>query len=236
MQEKNKTIGILGGLGPKATAYLLELIIQRTDAPKDQDNIDLFIINRATTPDRTAYIMDSSKQSPLPQILKDISCLEKNEVDAVAIACNTSHYFSKEIKKHLCIPFIDMIEETVKKAKKDHHKKIGIMATTGTITGQIFQKALERENIGFVVPSEEFQTKIMHIIYDNVKANRPVEWNVFQEIIDMFISLECDGIILGCTELSVIKFEHGLGDFYIDSSEALADAIIDFSGKKKKRE
>lgn len=234
MHPNNNTIGLLGGLGPKATAYLLELIIKRTEASCDQEHADLFIINRASTPDRTAHILDPTKPSPLPQILEDLTCLEKNGVKAVAIACNTSHYFSEEIRDHLHIPFIDMIEETVKKVKKEGRKKIGIMATSGTIAAQIFQKALKAKSIPFVIPSEEFQKKIMHIIYNNVKANRPVEWEMFEEIISMFQQLDCDAVILGCTELSIIKFDHGLDDFYIDSSEALADAIIEYSGKRKK--
>lgn len=234
MYTNDNTIGILGGLGPKATAYLLELIIKRTEASCDQQHVDLFIINRASTPDRTAHILDPTKPSPLPQILKDLSLLEKNGVKAVAIACNTSHFFTSEIKQHLRIPFIDMIDVTVKKAKESGHKKIGIMATSGTVTAEIFQKALEAESIPYVVPSQEYQSKIMHIIYENVKANRPVEWNLFEEIIRMFKEESCDGVILGCTELSIIKFDHGLGDFYIDSSEALADAIIEYSGKTKK--
>lgn len=234
MHSNNNTIGVLGGLGPKATAYLLELIIKRTEASCDQEHVDLFIINRASTPDRTAHILDSGKPSPLPQILEDLACLEKNGVKAVAIACNTSHYFESEIKQHLHIPFIDMIEETVKKAKKAGRKKIGIMATSGTLSAQIFQKALQVESISYVVPSDEFQQKIMHIIYENVKANNPVEWELFEEIILMFRQLDCDAVILGCTELSIIKFDYGLDDFYIDSSEALADAIIESAGKKKR--
>ena len=59
-----KTLGILGGMGPMATAYLLELIIQMTDAKTDQDHLRVALLNNPQVPDRTAHILTTP--SPLP--------------------------------------------------------------------------------------------------------------------------------------------------------------------------
>lgn len=228
--HKKKTIGIIGGMGPMATSYLFELIIKMTDAKKDQDNIDLIIMNRASIPDRTAFLKGESSESPLPHIINEIKKLEKCDVDAFAIACNTSHYFAKEIVKSTNLKFINMIEETVKKASSRKVKKIGLMVTTGTLQTKLYQNMLESYDIDYEVPSNEYQDIIMKIIYDDVKANKPVEWDLFFEVEKMFINKGCDSFILGCTELSTLKQTGSLNDLmYIDSSEALAESIINYA-------
>ena len=77
MAEK-KTLGIIGGMGPMATAYLLQLIIEMTDAKTDQEHLDVIVFNRPAVPDRTAYILDNTKPSPLP-VLRDAAALSRSE-------------------------------------------------------------------------------------------------------------------------------------------------------------
>ena len=59
MENTNATklLGILGGLGPMATVYFYEMLTAHTKADTDQEHIDIIISSRATTPDRTAYIL-----------------------------------------------------------------------------------------------------------------------------------------------------------------------------------
>lgn len=64
-----KTLGVIGGLGPMATAYFLRRIVEMTDAWTDQEHLDVIVLNRPSIPDRTAYILDRTKPSPLPPIV-----------------------------------------------------------------------------------------------------------------------------------------------------------------------
>ena len=59
-------LGILGGVGPLATAYFMELVIKKTPAACDQDNIPMIVFNDPQIPDRTAYILDRAQPDPLP--------------------------------------------------------------------------------------------------------------------------------------------------------------------------
>lgn len=221
------TIGIIGGMGPKATEYLYQLIIDNTIANKDQDHIDLIIINRASTPDRTKFILDNKKESPLPSIIRDIKILEKAGVSAFAVACNTSHSFAKKFTKETNLPFINMIEETVKLLKEKEPKKVGILSTTGTLKTKVYQEMLNRFSIDFFVPDEETQKRVMRVIYDEVKAGRMIDKENFLSIEESLIREGCDKAILGCTELSMAKnYPFFNNNFYIDSSEALARAIV----------
>ena len=64
-----KTLGIIGGMGPMATACLLQLIIEMTEARTDQEHLDVIVFNRPAVPDRTAYILDRSKPSPPMRVI-----------------------------------------------------------------------------------------------------------------------------------------------------------------------
>ena len=75
--ENNKTVGVMGGLGPMATVYFYDMVVRMTDAKTDQEHIDMVVVNRATTPDRTDYIIGKSCENPIHILKKDAKRLEK---------------------------------------------------------------------------------------------------------------------------------------------------------------
>lgn len=232
-----KLIGVLGGLGPMATVYFYDMVVEFTDASKDQEHVDMVIINRASTPDRTDYIIGKTNTSPLEYLLKDAKKLEKFGADFIVLTCNTAHYFYDEIKNAIGIPVVNMIEETVGSAIKDGHKKIGILATSGNIKTKLYQNMCEKLKIDYYVPDESVQDTVMDLIYNYVKAGKTADMEKFDFIVDNLKKNGCDGAILGCTELSVIKKDEGLpNEFFVDSSEVLArEAILKSGHKLKKR-
>ena len=234
--ENNKTVGVMGGLGPMATVYFYDMIVRLTDANRDQEHIDMVIANRATTPDRTDYIIGKSTNSPSEVLKKDAKKLESFGTDFLVITCNTAHYFYDEIKNSVSIPVLNIIEETVKHAKEQGHKKLGILATTGNIKTKLYQNMCQKHEIEFMILDENRQADIMSIIYDDIKSGKPADMNKFNSIVDYLKRNDCDGAILGCTELSILKNDNNLdNEFYIDSLEVLAVKTIENCGKKVKR-
>lgn len=234
--ENKKTVGVIGGLGPMATVYFYDMVVRLTDANCDQEHIDMVISNRATTPDRTDYIIGKSTNSPSDVLKKDAKRLESFGSDFLVITCNTAHYFYDEVKNSVDIPVLNIIEETVKYAKNQGHKKLGILATTGNINTNLYQNMCKKYGIEFIILDENRQSDIMSIIYDNIKSGKPADMNKFNVIVDYLKKNNCDGAILGCTELSILKNDNNLGsEFYIDSLEVLAVKTIENCGKKVKR-
>lgn len=235
--KKDKTVGVLGGLGPMATVYFYDMVVEMTEAKRDQDHLDMIIMNRATTPDRTAYILGSSDDSPLDYIVRDAKRLEAAGADFLVLTCNTAHYFYNAIVEGLGIPLINMIEETVVHAKKKGHKKIGILATTGNINTGLYQDMCVKHSMDYYVPSQPVQEMVMNIIYDQVKAGKKANMDQFNKIIGVLKAEGCDCAILGCTELSIIKKDEKLSnDFFVDSSEVLAMTTILKAGRKLKED
>ena len=235
--KKDKTVGVLGGLGPMATVYFYDMVVEMTEAKRDQDHLDMIIMNRATTPDRTAYILGSSDDSLLDYIVRDAKRLEAAGADFLVLTCNTAHYFYNAIVEGLGIPLINMIEETVVHAKKKGHKKIGILATTGNINTGLYQDMCVKHSMDYYVPSQPVQEMVMNIIYDQVKAGKKADMDQFNKIIGVLKAEGCDCAILGCTELSIIKKDEKLpNDFFVDSSEVLAMTTILKAGRKLKED
>lgn len=231
----NITVGVLGGLGPMASVYFYEMVVNMTEAKTDQEHVDMIITNRATTPDRTAFIVGNSNEDPSKILIDDAKKLEKYGVDFIVITCNTAHYFYEKIVNAVNIPLVNIVEETIKHAKATNHKKLGILATTGNIKTSLYQNMCEKYDIEYLVLDENRQSKVMEIIYDDIKSGKPADMDKFNSIVDYLKENNCDGVILGCTELSILKNDNKLdGDFYIDSLEVLARETILRSGRKLK--
>lgn len=235
MQEK--ILGVLGGVGPLATIYFADLVVKMTDAKTDQEHIAMVILNHSSIPDRTEYIMDKTRANPLPVMINDAKILEEDNCDYIVIPCNTAHYFYEEIQKSVNVPIINILEETVKYCEDTvpNIKKIGVLATDGTIYSQAYQNIIEKHGLECVIPSDEDQKSVMNIIYNQVKAGKEVDIFEFHRIIGDLKKLGCDAIVLGCTELSIIKKDFDINrEDIVDSMECLARASIKACDKKLK--
>ncbi len=230
--EKNKILGILGGLGPMSTVYFYELLTSMTKAECDQDHIDMVISSHATTYDRTAYIVGESENNPLDMMIPDAKKLVEFGANIIAIPCNTAHYFYESLASAINVPILNIIEESVKYLKARGVKKFGLLATDGTVKSGTYQKYCAVHNIQCIVPDEARQARIMDIIYNQVKCAKPVNMESFYEVAHYMRSLGCERLILGCTELSLIKKSENLEDFYVDSLYCLALSTITAFGKQ----
>ncbi len=226
MTANRKVLGIIGGLGPLATAYFLELLINMTDAKTDQEHLDMIIYNTPSIPDRTAHILDSFAPNPLPEMLAVGRALVQQGVRCIAIPCMTAHYFFSQLESGIPVPLINSIEETVNHLKINGVEKVGIMATDGSIRTGIFQQALLRQGLIPIVPEPTVQKDVMHLIYQNVKSGVPAEMDKFSAAAEHLRQQGAQAIILGCTELSLLKRDYPIGHGFIDAMEVLARQAI----------
>ena len=222
-----KKLGIIGGLGPMATAYFFELVIQMTDAKTDQEHIEIWIHNTPSIPDRTSYILDHTKENPVYPMIASGRELCKMGAELIAIPCITAHYFYKELTESLSVQVIHMVKETILHLKENKKNRIGIMATDGTVASGLFQMELEENQMEWVLPEREKQQEVMELIYQEIKAGKPVNMYKFYRVADKLQKKGAETIILGCTELSLIKKDYSLEGSYIDTMEVLAKRSIE---------
>ena len=229
-------LGVIGGLGPMATAYYMELMIRMTDAKRDQDHPEILVMNIPSIPDRTAFILGKSQDNPcgsmveLGRQLKGLGC------SVVATPCVTAHYFHETLQEQIGLPVIHVIRRTAELLRQAGIRRVGLMATDGTVCSGIFQRQVEEQDMELVLPSEAGQKGVMTLIYDQIKAGIQPDMELFAAIRDDLRRSGAEVIVLGCTELSLLKKAQNLGDGILDALEVLAKESVLACGKAVKPE
>ena len=219
-------LGILGGMGPQATQVFYQFVLDHTDAARDQDHLPAVILSDTKIPDRTAAILSGETEELYQHLLKDARVLETCGCTAIAIPCNTSHYFADRLQGDVNVPIIHMIREAAAVLAAQGKKRPGILGTDGTIRSGLYQKECAALGMEAVAPDEEIQKLVMSIIYDEIKQGEQGSRDKFAQIDRALRAAGCDCAILACTELSVFATNHPLPPFYLDAMMVLAEESV----------
>lgn len=228
-----KSIGILGGMGPMATADLFQKITAFTDAAGDSGHIRVYIDSNASIPDRTAAILDGG-EDPVPAMADSLRKLELCGADCVIMPCNTAHYFLPQLMERTELPFVNMIGAAAAACRtRFPGKTVGILATRGTLSAELYQKALAAQGVPFLEPDETQREALMEVIYQGVKAGAPPE--AYREAVlsvtEGMAARGAEGFLLACTELPLAVRALGLELPCVDPTEELAKAAVRFCGR-----
>ena len=227
---ERKTLGVLGGLGPMSSVYFYELVTENTAAQRDQDHVDMILSSRASTPDRTDYILGKSDANPLPVMKEEAAKLVACGADVIALTCNTAHYFYEELQSSVAVPVLNIGALAVEQIQKNGVEQVGLLATSGTVRCGIYQEACAQRGIRCIAPDEKDQNTVMEIIYGQVKKGLRPDYAAFHQVCDRLREQGAKLLILGCTELSLLNRGQKLGDDFVDPLEILARAAIQFCG------
>ena len=201
-------IGILGGMGPRATAMLFQQIIDSTPAHADQEHLNIAVVNQTRIPDRTAYLLGESKQSPLPALLEGIRDLNGLGAQIVLIPCNTTHYFYSQLAASSNGCVVNMVANALRYiAKSELPKQVCVLGTLGTVRTGVY----EMHNpcgLSVCYPTEAECAALHRIIYDVKEQNAPLLQlaNEFDCVIRNIRqrSNEPVSFAVACTELSCL--------------------------------
>ena len=213
-------------MGPLATVNFYERVVLNTEAKCDNEHIDMIVLNHSTMPDRTKCIIENRKTEFLEAIKKDFAILENIGVEAVAIPCNTSHYFYDEFKKLTDLKIINMIEETILEVKKSGVKKISVFGTLGTLNSKVYEKYAKEYELAVKEVSEADKQAVMDIIY-NIKETNNLDNKQFTDILNRYCDDATVGII-ACTELSLLDIPEDINT--VDALNVLVKRSIELSG------
>ena len=227
-----KTIGILGGMGPLATADLFTKIVEMTKAATDQEHIRIFIDNNPAIPDRTDALLYGGKD-PMPEMEAALRNLESAGAECILLPCNTAHCYLPSLQAMTEIPFLNMPVITAEQCARRYPGKTAcILATRGTLATGLYHSVLEDHQVPFLVPGDNEQDVLMYLIYDVVKASKPVlpEKEAWQTLLDTLRLKGADYFILACTELPVLATTLDVPGPFVDPTAELARAAIQFCG------
>ncbi len=228
-----KVLGVIGGLGPMASAYFMHLVTDMTAADTDQEHIEILMHSCPQIPDRTAYILDHTKESPFPKLAEVGAGLKRGGAEVIAMPCITAHYFQHELEETVGVPIINAIEETATYLKERNILDVGVMATNGTVQSGLFQTTMEKYGIRTYIPTAPMQEQVMDIIYKCVKAGKPIDVEKVRAVKESLLEAGSRIILLGCTELSMIKRDLKMDAGFFDVMEMLARVSVKTCGNLK---
>ena len=230
--QAKKTIGILGGMGPLATADLFQKIVLLTKADTDREHIRVYIDSNANIPDRTAAIL-SGGEDPVPEMASALRHLEACGADCIIMPCNTAHYFLPRLQAMTKIPFLSILTAAAEACKAQFPgKTVGILATRGTLAANLYQEALAQAGVPYLVPDAPAQDALMRVIYDGVKAGKgPDSYRAdFLTVLEQMSAGGAEVFLLGCTELPLAAEALNIALPTVDPTAELAKASIRFCG------
>ena len=230
-----KILGILGGMGPLATADLFKKVVQMTEADRDQDHIYVLVDSNPSIPDRTEYLLGEG-ESPLQHLIDSAKKLESMKANCIIMPCNTAHFFYDDIVKGINTPFLNMIEEAAKKVsrKHGHIKKVGLLATEGTCKSGLYENFFSKHGIEIAKPDKKHQQSITKLIYHIKKGHFNIDISGVYETIEALKEQNAEIFILGCTELPIAFQVFNIKEKTVDPTAVLAESAIRFMGKEVK--
>jgi len=232
-----KVIGILGGMGPEATLDLFSKIIASTPAARDQDHLRVVIDSNPKVPDRTAAILKGG-QSPVPAMQAGIKALKRAGADFVVIPCVSAHFFLDELQREAALPILSMFDVAAEHIRQHHAhiRKIGMLATTGTLQGGRFRERLLAAGIESLTPAGPDQERVMLAIYEVKGApggrSRAAIAAEIRDIATRLIQRGAQGVLAGCTEIPLVLRPGDLNVPMFDTLTLLARAAIVAAGRE----
>ena len=227
---EKKTIGIIGGMGPLATADLFEKIVGHTKAACDQEHLHVVIDSNTNIPDRTAALLHGGAD-PLPELTGSARRLEAMGADVLIMPCNTAHNYYDGISAAVSVPVLHMVRLTAQALVERGVKKAGLLATDGTVRTGIYQKSFAGSGVELLTPDEAGQRAVMEMIYQGVKAgDMAFDAKPARQAMERLLAAGAEVLILGCTELPLAVKLYGIDLPAVDPTLELALAAIRFAG------
>jgi aspartate racemase len=222
-------VGVLGGMGPAATADFYRKLVEATPATTDQQHLQVVVWSDPTVPDRTAALLDDGPD-PTPWLRHGVHVLTWAGADLIAVPCNTAHAFLSPATGRDGVPVVHMIDQAVRAVAEltPPVRRVGLLATTGTVRAGLYQDWLGRAGLEAVLPTAGEQESLVATAIRRVKAGdhgaRPAA-----DLAAAGAGLASRGaqvIIAGCTEIPLVLGQRCGPVPVIDPTRVLARAVV----------
>ncbi len=223
----DKVLGVLGGMGPLASAEFMRSLTLQTPALRDQDHLPTILVSDGRVPDRTAARAGTGPD-PLPALLRGIRILEAAGCGAIAIPCNTAHGWYDGMQAATQLPILHIVDAAAAdlRAQGITGGRIGLMGTTATLAMRLYQERLPGYDV--ITPDAAEMASLVTPAIELVKANAVTQ--AYPPLAEMATRLQARGaqaVVLGCTEIPLgIAAGPTLPFPVVDTVAALARAAL----------
>jgi len=207
-KAKRRTLGILGGMGPLATAHFYQRLVESSSARLDQEHPRVVMVSDPAIPDRSAFILGEGVD-PRPHLTKAAVELAQLGAEKIVVPCNSASPFRHDIQEAAGVEIVDWVGIASAHLVDYSEFPIGIAATSGTLRAGFYQEALAVKGVSYVLPGPVEEELIMRSIYgpSGVKTvNKATE----EARVDLSTAIEglvaagAGSVLLACTELPIL--------------------------------
>ena len=233
-----KKLGILGGMGPAASAEFVNRLIAQTSASCDQEHIPFVLWSDPRVPDRSTSLRNKD-DLPLSWLLDGIRGLKSAGCNCIVIPCNTAHFWFDEMKKHASwnskiIHIVDSVVDALQDVNVTN-STIGIIGTQATIELGLYQYKLNKLGWNCITPTKEEMNTLVQPAINLIKANNnEAAQPLIMTVVNRLIDSGAKAVVLGCTELPLaVKQTEEKGIPLINSIDSLVkSALIEYNKGK----
>ncbi|MFE9643346.1 aspartate/glutamate racemase family protein [Streptomyces sp. NPDC006365] len=222
-------IGILGGMGPAATADFYAKLVATTPGSSDQDHLRTVIWSDPTIPDRTEALLGNGPD-PTPWLLDGSRVLREAGATVIAIPCNTAHAFVPRIADHVGLPIVHMIGEVARHLTtvSPPVHTVGLLASSGTVRAGLYEEWLDRFGIRLVLPDSASQDREVMTAIHAVKAGTHdgTTTALLTRAAQRLTEQGAQAVIAGCTEIPLGLPIDAVDVPLIDPALVLAQTLV----------
>ena len=225
-----KTVGVLGGMGPAATVDFLDRLVQVTPAERDQDHVPVLVYGDPRVPDRTLAIRGEG-ESPLPDLLRGATFLDRAGVGCIAMPCNTAYAWYDDLRWAVAAPILHIVDAAADRLVEQvcESATVGVLSTEGTRTLELYPPKLRQRNLVPLAPQDEDMCDLVEPGIAAVKAGRLDQGrSLLETAAGRLVDRGADAIVIACTDISVVLREPGdvEGRPLVDANLSLALAAL----------
>eukprot|EP01130_Rhizamoeba_saxonica_P005676 TRINITY_DN2253_c0_g3_i1.p1 TRINITY_DN2253_c0_g3~~TRINITY_DN2253_c0_g3_i1.p1 ORF type:complete len:231 (-),score=36.18 TRINITY_DN2253_c0_g3_i1:246-938(-) len=223
-----KTIGIIGGMGCKATILFLQTVLDKNPVKHEQDQIRMLVDICPTIPNRHQSINGIGPDASQPLTLVATN-LQSIGADFLVMVCNTAHYYHDVIAARVDIPFLSMINSTISRVP-DTCNSVGIMAAEGILYSRLYQDKLVELGFECIIWDDDQIAEFMGLMF-KIKTDpiTSLEKDKMIQLAKILLNRGVDCLILGCTEIPLVLDVQELDILVLDSLQILAEDSVHFA-------
>jgi aspartate racemase len=217
-----RTIGVIGGMGPAATADFLARLVRGVPAADDRDHPRILVDSNPHVPDRNAALAGTGP-SPGPSLARMAQGLEAQGAELLAMPCNAAHGWAADIRAATALPFIDMIEASV--ARLEGARTVGLIAVAATLDARLYHCPLEAAGVRVIEPDRAAVARLVA----RVKAGDvgPEARAAAEALAAELVARGADHLLAACTEIPLVLGQVQCHVPLVETTQALADATLE---------
>ncbi len=219
-------VGVIGGMGPGATAEFLRRIVLATDAADDADHIHVIADSNPRVPSRIRALIEGDGEDPAPVLTDMARRLEQHGADFLVMPCNTAHCYRAAIAAAVSVPVWDMVDLTLELvAARTAGTRVGLLASPALRRIALYEQPAARRGMSIIYPRDE---EALLDVIRAVKADRvgEAERRYYGQAAAELMADRADALVLACTEFSLLPLEPNSGVPTVDSLQVLVDSVV----------